>query len=84
MPAGHLAMDTHFKLLHAHEEIDWLNVEICCFTTHLQTKTMAFAAMKKHSTQQTLPLPTKYAPIACSEATSKPIMSAALVAFPKC
>ena len=34
-PAGHLAMDTHFKLLHAHEEIDCLNVKIRHVATHI-------------------------------------------------
>ena len=35
-PAGRLAMDTHFKLLRAREEIDRLNVEIRRVATHLR------------------------------------------------
>jgi hypothetical protein len=35
-PAGRLAMDTHFKLLRAREELDRLNIEIRRVATHLR------------------------------------------------
>jgi hypothetical protein len=35
-PAGRLALDTHFKILRAHEEIERLNVEVRRVATHLQ------------------------------------------------
>jgi hypothetical protein len=35
-PAGRLALDTHFKILRAHEEIDRLNIELRRMATHLR------------------------------------------------
>ena len=46
-PAGRLAMDTHFKLLHAHEEIDRLNVEIRRFATHLRDEDYGLRSHEK-------------------------------------
>lgn len=45
--AGHLVMDTHFKILRAHEEIDQLNVEICHIATYLQDEDYHLRNCKK-------------------------------------
>jgi hypothetical protein len=35
MPAGRLAMDLYYKISHVWEEMDWLNIEVCCVVTYL-------------------------------------------------
>jgi len=37
-PAGQLAMDLHYKILHTQEEIDQLNVKVCHIATYLHDK----------------------------------------------
>ncbi|KAJ3964379.1 hypothetical protein EV361DRAFT_771093, partial [Lentinula raphanica] len=49
-PAGRLAMDQYFKLVHAEEEIIWLNKEICSLVTYIQEET-AFLALKEQEIQ---------------------------------
>lgn len=46
-PAGHLAMDTHFKILRAREEIVRLNVEIRHVATHIQDEDFYLCARQE-------------------------------------
>lgn len=47
-PAGRFALDTHFKILRAHEEIDRLDVEIRRVATHLRDEDTYLRTREAH------------------------------------
>jgi hypothetical protein len=48
-PAGRLAMDLYFKIQHAREEIDWLNIEVRRVATYIRDETRYLRNAEKNA-----------------------------------